>query len=63
MNHLRALLQNGCNFAVLLLLSPCAAHAQQNEPPIIVTAPGGDFDADDSITIDREDLSRNGTPA
>ena len=63
MNHLRALLQNGCNFAVLLLLSPCAAHAQQNDPPIIVTAPGGDFDADDSITIDREDLSRNGTPS
>jgi iron complex outermembrane recepter protein len=54
-----------CKFLTLLptMWIPAVALAQETGPTIIVTAPGGDVDADDAITVDRAALSRNGTPS
>lgn len=46
-----------------LLTMPSATLAQEAGAPIIVTAPGGDIDADDAITVDRTLLGRNGVPS
>jgi iron complex outermembrane recepter protein len=46
-----------------IMWMPVVASAQETGSTIIVTAPGGDVDTDDAITVDRTALFRNGTPS
>ncbi|MDE2563326.1 MAG: TonB-dependent receptor [Sphingomonadales bacterium] len=49
--------------AALASLAPGAARADEAAgPQIVVTAPGGDIDADDAIGLDAHDLRRTGSP-
>lgn len=47
----------------LALVASTSAEAQEAEPDIVVTAPGGDLNADDAITLARDALSRAGAPS
>lgn len=48
---------------LLLLTLPFPAAGQEADRPIIVTAPGGDIDADDATTLGASALASTGTPS
>lgn len=45
------------------LVASTSAWAQDAETTIVVTAPGGDLNADDAITLNRDALSKDGAPS
>ena len=56
------LLSDGFAWSSALAQSPSGSASARSGDTIIVTAPGGEIDEDDAITLDRDALSRPGPP-